>query len=147
MTAKEYLNRIRRLNTRIDNLIVERQQVWDLALSTGAVRYDRDRVQSSPSGTPRQLSLIEKAADMDRTITSMIDRLVDMKHDIIEQIHQLSDDRFIQILFKKYVELKPLTQIADELNYDYKWTCRLHGYALSEFGKLLKEHDQTRLHL
>lgn len=144
MTAKEHLSQIRKLNTRIDNLIIERQQILDMAFSTGAIRYDEDRVQTSLSGTPRQLSLIEKAADMDREITDMIDQLIDLRHEIIKQIHGLSDDRFVRILFQRYVERKSLTQIANDMNYDYKWLCRLHGYALSEFDKMIKnttKHD------
>ena len=144
MTAKQYLSQIRHLDTRINQRIREKELLQEEALSTGAIRYDKDRVQTSPSGTSRQLLLTEKAADMELEITRMIDRFVGLKHKIIGQIQQLPDERFMRVLFERYVNYKSFEQIAVEMSYTYKWICDLHGMALNAFdAAFLKQHEQT----
>lgn len=144
MTAKQYLSQIRHLDTRINQRIREKELLQQEALSTGAIRYDKDRVQTSPDGTPRQLKLIEKAADMEAEINAMVDQMIDVRHIIIEQIQNLPDHRYVQILFKRYVEYKTFEQIAVDMSYTYKWVCDLHGAALDAFAAAyLKEQEQT----
>ena len=137
MTAKEYLRQIKLLDEKIKHRMQEQEEIRQMAMSTGALTYDADKVQTSLSGDSRQLRLIEKAADMDAEIQRMVDDLIDLKHRIIGEIHQLDDERYIRILFDRYVEGVPLRTIAANIGYEYKWLCRLHGYALSEFASLL----------
>lgn len=90
------------------------------------------------------MAAVDKYVDLERKINNMIDRMTDLRHEIIEKIQQLNDERYVQILYKRYVEFKSFELIACELKYDYKWTCRLHGYALQEFEKEVLKHETTR---
>jgi len=144
MKVRKYLNQIRKLDIMINQRIREKEQLRQMAFATGGMDYSGDRVQTSPDGTPRQLKLIEKAADMEIEINAMVDKMIDVRHMIIEQIQNLPDHRYVQILFKRYVEYKSFEQIAVDMSYTYKWVCDLHGAALDAFdAAYLKEQEQT----
>lgn len=137
MTAKDYLRQLKALDVKINQKIKE---VDDLKLLTGGrgIAYDRDHVQTTPEN--RQEELIIKWLDMEREIDRMIDDYIAQKDKIINQIHTLSDSRYIKILYDHYVpdargQVKTLEKIAVEMPSNYTYVCELHGRALQEFEK------------
>ena len=137
MTAKDYLRQIKALDVKINQKIKE---VDDLKLLTGGrgIAYDRDHVQTTPEN--RQEELIIKWLDMEREIDRMIDDYIAKKDKIINQIHTLSDSRYIKILYDHYVpdargQIKTLEMIAVEIPTAYRHVRRLHGKALQLFEK------------
>lgn len=55
------------------------------------------------------------------------------KHKIINQIQSLKNSKYIEILYKHYVEFKRLEVVAVEMNFTYQYVVELHGYALKDF--------------
>jgi len=133
MTAKEYLQQVEKLNILINHHI---EQLAELkTIGARAVDYSADRVQTSPTNSMELL--VSKWVDMEAEITQMIDRYVDLKYKVIREIHQLEDTRYIQVLYKRYIEFKSLHKIAAEMDYEYTWMCRIHGYALNAFADII----------
>lgn len=143
MTAKEYLSQLRLLDIKINQKIKEAEELKALAFNTGAISAEGEKVQTSLSGSGRQYDTIEKYADLQAEIDSEIDRYVDLKHKIINEIHQLSDPRYVEILHRRYVDGEKFEKISVDMNYDYKWTCKLHGKALLVFEEMknTNKHD------
>lgn len=144
MTAKEYLNQLRCLDTKINQKCEELSQLKSTLMGRG-MRYDAERVQTSPQNM--QENIILKSADLEDKIDSMIDKYIDEKDLIINQIHQLNDDRYMQILYLHYVpnekhktkRLEDIAVIMKKRNgdsYTYEHINRLHGEALQKFGKM-----------
>lgn len=137
MNAKTYLKQIHVLDLKINQRIREAQELQEKALSVGCISND-DKVQSTPSGD----GLVNKVAayvDMEAEINRMVDELVDLKHEIITQIHMLRDERYIDILYRRYVCYEKMEEIARGLHYDRVHVCRLHGQALKEFEEKVLE--------
>lgn len=132
MRAKEYLRQIRIMDTRIDNLIHEVDMLRDSISHPKPINYDKDPVQGG-SINDSMADRVAKYVDMEREINERTDRLIDLRHKIIEEINQLSDPAHIELLFKRYVEFKTWEQIAVEMNYTIRWVYSLHGTALQEF--------------
>lgn len=134
MKAKEYLQQLQRLDTVINQKIKE---VHDLRLQavqrTGGLDYSKERVQSSPSGDAPFVKPICRIIDLEAEINAEIDRFVDEKHKIINQIQGLKNSDYIRLLFKRYVEFKSLERICVEMNFSYDYIKHLHGYALKDF--------------
>lgn len=132
MTAKEYLNSLRRM----DMIINQKQQELDMALKNRtyirSMDYSADRVQSSPNGAGFT-TMSDKYADLQLDINNAIDELVSKRHFIIEQIQGLTKVEFSEVLFKRYVEYKSFEQISCEMGYVYNYTCNIHGEALKDF--------------
>ena len=104
---------------------------------------DSERVQTSPANI--QENMIVKYLDLEREIDKMIDAYVDQKDKIINQIHELSDVRYIRILFDRYVpdekgHTKSFEQISVDMNYSYTYVCDLHGQALIAFAETIRNN-------
>lgn len=131
MTAKEYLQQIAVLDAKINRRQKEVEELKTLAthITTTA---EGDRVQSSGS-MDRMASIVARWVDLEEEIGQMIDHLVEVKHRIIGEIHQLEDARYIRILEMRYVDRETFEQIAVTMHMDIRHIFRLHGYALQEF--------------
>ena len=124
----------------INQKIQERDELRMMLVSIGAVDYSKDKVQSSGDGEAAFVKTLQRIDQLERAIDSQIDSYINLKDEVINRIHELQDDRFIQILFKHYVEFKRLEQVAVEMNYSYQYVVELHGYALLAFNNLLKTY-------
>lgn len=135
MKAKEYLLRLQRLDTVINQKIKELGDLRTMSVSAGGIDYSKERVQTSPSGDAPFVRTIHRIVDLEEEINREIDRYVDEKHEIINQIQGLTDTRYIDLLFKRYVEFKKFETIAVEMNFTYQYAIELHGHALQDFEK------------
>lgn len=133
MKAKEYLQQLQRLDTVINQKIKEVHDLRLQAQSTGGIDYSKERVQTSPSGDAPFVKPICRIIDLEAEINAEIDRFVDEKHKIINQIQDLKNSDYIRLLFKRYVEFKSLERICVEMNFSYDYIKHLHGYALKDF--------------
>lgn len=133
MKVKEYLKQIEKLDKCIDQKQIECDSLRLLAESTGGIQYG-ERVQTSPQGDMLEKKVV-KYVQMEQEINDMINKFVDLKHKIIDEIQGLSEVKHIDVLFKKYVQYKSLEQIAVEMNYSYPYIKELHGYALQDFER------------
>lgn len=138
MRAKEYLQQLQRLDTMINQKIKEAQELRLKSQSTRGIDYSKERVQSSPSGDVPFVKLIGRIADLESEIDTEIDRYVNEKHKIINQIQGLKNSDYIALLFKRYVEYKKFEVISVEMNFTYQYVIEMHRYALKEFETTYK---------
>lgn len=141
MTAKEYLQQLQRLDIMINQKTKELDTLRLQTQSIGSIDYSKERVQTSPSGDAPFVKLIGKITDLE----AEIDKYVDKKHQIINQIQSLQNVNYIFILFKRYVEFKKFKAIAIEMDFTYDHIRHLHGCALQDFqNKILNlTHKNT----
>ena len=146
MKAKEYLQQLQRLDTMINQKIKELGDLRLMSHSVGGIDYSKERVQSSPSGDAPFVKPVLRMIELEQEINAEIDRFVDEKHEIINQIQALQNPKHIDILYKHYVEFKRLEIVAVEMNFTYQYIVELHGTALKEFQltheNLLNSNDE-----
>lgn len=146
MKAKEYLQQLQRLDTMINQKIKELGDLRLMLQSVGGIDYSKERVQSSPSGDAPFVKPVLRMIELEQEINAEIDRFVDEKHEIINQIQALQNQKHIDILYKHYVEFKRLEIVAVEMNFTYQYIVELHGTALKEFQltheNLLNSNDE-----
>ncbi len=138
MKAKEYLQKLKRLDTIINQKIKEQADLRHMSTSIGSFDYSKDRVRTSPSGDASYTKAINRIIDLNEEISREIDIYADEKHRIINQIQGLSDEKYIDILYKRYVEFKKFEVISIEMGFTYQYTVELHGYALQDFERTYK---------
>ena len=131
MTTKEYLCQISRLDRMINNKLSEISQLRELAMSISAVKNE-ERVQTTPNFDKIGTAYC-KIEEMEEKLDKLIDEFVDKKNLIISQIDKIENETYYEILFARYIEKKTFEKIADEMNYSFRNTTRLHGQALREF--------------
>ena len=140
MTAKEYLNQIRLLDLKIRQKIEERDHLKAMAAGNSSPVLSKDKVQTSGSGD-KMSRTVDSYVDLEKEIDDLVDRYVDKRDMIINQIHQLNNPRYIRILYLRYVKCCTFEYIAVEMNYTIRGVYKLHGNALQAFQKLILNHD------
>ena len=135
MSAKEYLQQLKRLDTVINQKIEELKGLRSTIYGVGSIDYSKERVQTSQSANATFVKDVDRIADLETEINQEIDSFVDEKHKIINQIQGLPNTNYVKLLFKRYVEFKNFEVIAVEMKYTYQYTVEMHGYALREFEK------------
>ena len=134
LTAKQYLDQLRVIDTKINQKMEELADLMTAATSTGAIDYSKDRMQTSPQNA--QENRICKYVDLDAEINREIDEFVDIKHRVTKEIQELNVDYYIKILFKVYVQYKTVKDAANEIGLSYQYVRDLHKKALKAFKEL-----------
>lgn len=76
-----------------------------------------------------------KLVELSKEIDDDIIRYASARNKIVNQIQGLSDEVYIQILYKRYVENIKLIDVAEDLGYEYQTIRILHGKALKCFSE------------
>lgn len=137
MKAKEYLQQLKRLDTLINQKIKELGELRSMS-TVGSPDYSSERVQSSHSQDAPFVKIVHRIIEFEEEISAEIDKFVDEKHKIINEIQGLKNPNHITLLFKRYVEFKSFETIAVEMNFTYQYVINMHGYALKEFQSCYK---------
>lgn len=133
--AKNYLRQVEKLDARIKNKLIERQQWKDIALGI-TTSIGGDKVQSS--GSQQKMSdAVIKCVDMEAEIDELIDSLIATKRDVIATIEKLDSPTEYDVLHKRYIQFMTLQEIADKYNRDYTTITTTHGRALKNVQGLL----------
>ena len=132
MTAKEYLRQIAVLDAKIKRRQTEIEELKTAATHITTV-FDENKIQSSGRADDKIANIVTRWMTMEQNVAEMLDQLMTLRHKIIGEIHQLTDDRYIRILEMRYVDRETFEQIAVTMHMDIRHIFRLHGYALQEF--------------
>lgn len=132
MSAKEYLMQIGLLEERIK---LKREEVLTLkekSISMGSLSADHDRVIASPED--KLSKSVINFVEAEKQCKAMIKEWQDLRNKIINEILTMSDKRYVDILYYRYVNLiDDFSIIADKIGYSYSRTIHMHGEALEIF--------------
>lgn len=144
MKSKEYLLQIRKLDTLINNKLAEVDHWKSVAFGTGAWS-DGERVQSS-GNKQKMASAVDRYVDIQAEITADIDKLINLKQEVIRTIETLPEKEY-DVLHKFYVQGMTFDEIADFHERSYSWATSVHGRALASLQRVLDERkkDETEI--
>ena len=140
MTAKEYLSQARFLDDRINSKI---QQISSLnELATKCTATISDMPHSPNSGGSTMADAVCKIIDLQEEINKDIDRLVDLKREIMGVIKAVPNVEYQTILEKRYLCFISWEQIAVDMNYSIQHIHRMHSSALKEI--VVPKQDESK---
>ena len=140
MTAKEYLSQARFLDNRINSKI---QQVSSLnELATKCTATISDMPHSPNKGKSTMADAVCKIIDLQEEINKDIDRLVDLKREIMGVIKAVPNVEYQTILEKRYLCFISWEQIAVDMNYSMQHIHRMHSSALKEI--VVPKQDESK---
>lgn len=132
--TKKYLSQVYNLNCRIENKKSERDQLRELAMSVSSFS-NRERVQTSGS-QDKMGDTVAKILDLETEITASIVEYLGKKEEVIRTIESVENTNMYNLLYKRYVDGKTLTTIADEMGFSEDYIKHLHGDALRVVKKI-----------
>lgn len=138
MTGKEYLLQLQKMDAVLKQKLQEKADLRAMSVSVGRHNYCTEKVQMTHMDDAPYVKTINKIENLDEQIDSEIERFVDRKHSIINQIQGLAKEKHVRILYLRYVKFKSFEEIAVEMELSYQYTLELHGSALQAFEKTYK---------
>jgi len=136
MTARDYLESIQIMDIEIEQLTEEIKELRERSFAISGTNFDApERGKGGFNTNAPYAAIIERMVDLELLVAQKVERLAWRRHKVIGQIHKVANPLFIQVLYKRYVQYKPLGSIAEELNYDYGYMRRVHMEAVEEFDK------------
>lgn len=142
MTIKEYLSQAYRLDQRINSKIEQINSLHDLAAKASTTISETSCCSSA--NKQRMENNIVKIVDLEREINEDIDKLIEVKKDIVEMVKKVENPEYQTLLERRYLCFKKWEQIAMEMNYDLRYIHKLHLRALSVCKK--KFQEDTKRH-
>lgn len=130
MTAKEYLGQAYRLDQRINSKIEQVASLNELATKCTSTLTGMPRNPNRASST--MADAVGKIIDLQNEINRDIDRLVDLKREIVTVIKAIQNPEYQTLLEKRYLCFLTWEKIAVDMGYDLRWLYRIHKRALDE---------------
>ena len=131
MTGVEYLNQLKIMNIIIKQKESEKEEIENKIYGISAVNFDMQKVKTSHNNNT--YSLVDKYIDDKSSIERIIAGNMNNKNYIISLIQKLYEPKYIDLLYKRYVEFKSFNAIAVEMGYSLSHIMRLHCYAIRNF--------------
>lgn len=136
LSARQYLGQLEEIDISINQELEQLAAMRSNIFSTGGIDYSKDRVQTSPTNAieEQMCAYVDFAEKLNRHI----DKFVDAKQKIIDEIRGLHQKNYIDILFRVYVQRKSIRQAAGEMQMSYSYAVQIHKRGLKLFEETYK---------
>lgn len=138
MNAEEFLLQIKKIDTVIDNKLIEITQWKERATSTTTI-LNPDKVQSSGS-QQKMADSVERWLDLEREINADIDELIKVKKSVLIILEKVTDAEQYDVLHKLYVrhkEFPSVQAVADAVYRSVTWVQVRKKAGLKNIEKIL----------
>ena len=137
MTAREYMEQAMTLDEEIDSKSMVLDQLWALATKMTSSLKKGSEIHSR--NDHQREEIIVKMVDLEREINGDIDRLVDLKREMMEAIREVPDPDCRVFLEKKYLSKMTNKEIAYSKKLSEVWANKTHHKALELIEPILRE--------
>lgn len=135
MDCRSYLEQLRKLDILIRQRKVQLEHLKSKAYSPRIASYSGVKVKEK---SKKDKNSVDYIIDLENQIDKSIVEFIKKEEKIISQIQSLENPLYLDIIFKRYVEFKPLEKIASEMDYSYNYIRRVHNTAVDYFAKCVK---------
>lgn len=133
MTAKEYLNRVRRQNYILKQTEKELNEIRADILTLRASSLSEHVSGSKNSDTADKYIRLESYMEK---VNAEWDKLIDMRNAAKDLIGAMPDPMHRAILYARYINGQRWEDIAMDMHYSWKGIFKLHGQALRVFDQM-----------
>ena len=128
MRAKEYLGQAYRLDQRINSKLEQIASLDELAMKCNLRLTGQPR--NPDRGTSNMAEAVCKIIDLQTEINYDIQKLVDLKREMVRVIKAVDNTEYQTLLELRYLCFKTWEQIAVDLGYNVRHVYRLHDEAV-----------------
>lgn len=141
MTGKEYMNHIRQVRREIR--LLEEQILRDtvFASSVKAIRYDVDKVQTSPDGD-RMADIISGIIGSEEKLYKKIKELMKKEDEARQYLIQLREEQERVLVLHYFNDLK-WDDVAEQTGYSLSRVYEIKNEGLNELTELLKVRKES----
>lgn len=133
MTAKEYLNQIRRCDRLIQLKLADMYRLENMAMAL-SVEIKADKVKSSGS-QDKMANCVVKIVDMKNEVAELVDEYRDKRNVIIKQIDDIENDDYRDVLTERFILCRTFDEIPLDVNMSRRKVFYVYHEALDYFAK------------
>lgn len=139
MTAKEYLRQLWNLDREIE---IKYRELEELRAQIGikAQPDPNENVGHSGNTSDPVSDIAVRIVQMEHRINRKIDRLINLKRKITEQIDGMENRNYRMILTCRYVLMQTWDDVSESVGYSVQNCYIIHGKALQEFYNQYLKH-------
>lgn len=141
MAAKEFLNQAYLLDQRIKSKCEQIQPLNELVTKCTATLTGMPRNPNHGGST--MADAVCKIIDLQNEIAADMDRLVQIKRDIVDVIGKVDDVKCRILLEKRYLCGETWEEMTVSLYHNRRWVFQLHDKALDEVQKVLDSNETS----
>lgn len=130
----DYLMQVRKTENAIKRKQLRREELKSCLLP-GAIRYDLDKVQTSPKDKIPEI--MAKVDELDRQIEELMQEKAMQVIEIGEAIERLEDDNEKTVLTAFYIGRAPMNDVAAAINYSPRRTYYFRKQGVIHLGEVL----------
>ena len=140
MTAKEYMKQYERVVEKIRQI---ETQIYDIEQTLGVrgVNYDYQPHGSGISQVTEATAT--KLIELREVQRDLVDKLWTKRIEIERVIFMIEDATFAELLQRKYIRLQKWDDVAADMKFDNRYIYKLHGKALIEVDKIIRNRKRT----
>lgn len=135
MTGREYMETIRKVKREIRMIMDDIERETVLAAGVKAIRYDVDKVQTSPAGD-RMADIIARITEDTDRLNERISYLLNLEETARRILVNLRDES-ARVLELHYLDGLSWVAISERMGYSDKHVFKLYDRALQEFDEIL----------
>ena len=141
MLAKDFLNQAFLIDQRIRSKSEQIRTLNEIATSCSATLTGMPR--NPNRGGSRMADAVCKMIDLENEIARDMDRLIEVKREIVTVINAVDDVVLRTLLEKRYLCGATWEEISVDLCFNRRWTFRLHDKALEAVQKILDQNKRS----
>lgn len=143
MQVKEYLGQIKQTNKRLNEMQWRLKELISTVDGLHSAKLSNGLGNKGNYGNAEYTSRVEQIEILKQEIGDLYIEYINLRYDILEQIHSLDEANYMDLLYKKYMEFKTLKVIAKEMEYEGSYVRKLHGKALKAFADVLSVDNES----
>lgn len=133
MSAEEYLSQAYKLNDQIKDKQERIAYLDELMKSLQAIDYAKDKVQTSQQADAPFVNQIAKIDELKEEINQSLAKLCDLQFEISHAIDTVEDVTCRLFLSKRYLLMKTMDEVAEEMGYSTSHIYKIQKVALENF--------------
>jgi len=135
MTGRDYMETIRRVKREIRLLMEQIERDSVIAQGVTAIRYDVDRVQTSPV-SDKMGDIVARIAETTELLYDRISLLQGLEEDARRLLVNLKPEHE-RVLVYRYIDDMGWAQVSEKIGYNEKYIFTLRDSALNELDMLI----------
>lgn len=98
-----------------------------------------DAIRYLKSVRKSEIALKELRAKYEKVIEKNTQRYADIRCDVLSKIYDLDDERYVQILYQKYIQNLTIESIAESMGYSVQYVWKLHTNAIRAMQDIVEK--------
>lgn len=132
-SARVYLSQIRNQGAQLAAIMNQIDKLKKSQIYLSGISYDRERVQTSPSGSASYEDDVIELADLEKAAREKALTMEGRRQHAITLICEMENPAYLDILYKRYVDGMTNMEIADKAYLSEQWIRHQASDALLAF--------------